>query len=543
MNRWLLGGCFGLLAVSLGACTDVQSPTAPGGDPVSSHGGTKTPDLLEKIVNGRVESGYPAVGALEIGGLCTGTLIADKWVVSAAHCFADGFNGGNFMIGNSVNDRGARRVRIARAYVHQGYDANRLINDIALVELAEPAGIAPMAIARTAPRVGEVVKYVGFGVSNGVNDTGLGIKRSVDIATTRVDAGTLRSDDPNHNTCRGDSGGPGMRVENGAEVVGTVTSWGDQECLQFGVNTRVDAYVDWIEGFVGAQNLAGADPNADPGGNPNPIDPGVNPVDPGAGGLSCADVFGCYDQCQDDACANACDTQASPTGGDLLNAVWDCADQAQCQDWACVEQQCANQLGACMADVGGGAGNPDPGVDPGLDPGAGVAGAAGGRCGELLDCTSGCNDQWCLQNCVASADPNAISDYNTLAVCSQQAGCSDWNCVQQRCGGQLNQCVGGGGAAIPGANPVDPGADPNDPWADPGAGGLPGGAGLGCADIFACFGTCQDDACYDSCIDRADGQAQNAFFAVDECAWSSGCQDDACVEQTCQQELVACFGY
>jgi hypothetical protein len=529
MNRWLLNGCFGLLAVGLGACTDVQAPTEPGSG--AGAGGTKTPDLLEKIVNGRVESGYPAVGALEIGGLCTGTLIADKWVVSAAHCFADGFNGGNFMIGNSVNDRGARRVRIARAYVHQGYDANRLVNDIALVELVESAGIAPMEIARTAPRVGESVKYVGFGVSDGIRDTGSGIKRSVDIGTTRVDATTLRSDDPNVNTCRGDSGGPGMRLENGVEVVGTVTSWGDQECQQFGVNTRVDAYVSWIEGIVGAQNLGGGGNPVDPGNNPDPIDP--NPVNPGAGGLSCSGVFDCYDQCQDDACANACDGQASANGSNLLNNLWACADQNQCPDWACVEQNCSNEYNICLADVG--AGNPDPGSDPGANPvDPGLAGAAGGSCGGLLDCTSNCNDQWCLQNCVASADPASITDYNTLAVCSQQAGCSDWNCVQQRCGGQLDQCVSAGGGAIPGANPVDPGA---------GGAGVPVGANLGCGDIFACFGTCQNDACYDQCIDRAGPQAQNAFFSLDDCAYFTGCQDNACVERFCADELVACFGY
>lgn len=67
------------------------------------------------------------------------------------------------------------------------------------------------------------------------------------IPITEVNPTELVYSKAGANTCVGDSGGPALaKNAAGVTVVIGVTSWGDDGCTDFGVDTRVDAYPTFI---------------------------------------------------------------------------------------------------------------------------------------------------------------------------------------------------------------------------------------------------------------------------------------------------------
>ncbi len=247
------------LALTLAACSSNTDPGTGGDDDM---GARET-----RIVGGSTFDGLPAVGTLLYNGSqhCTGTLIGPRKVLTAAHC-VDGFSANRmqFGIGPDVNNLQAV-VGVYSTEPHPGYNAYNITNDIAVVHLSSDAPVQPMGVVTSMDSswVGTQLFFVGYGANNGYNQTGYGIKRAVWMSISGVSTGTFRYEDPGKNTCNGDSGGPAFyRAADGTYLVAGVTSYGDQYCAQYGVDTRVDAYLDFL------------DVDADPGDpDPDPVDP------------------------------------------------------------------------------------------------------------------------------------------------------------------------------------------------------------------------------------------------------------------------------
>jgi secreted trypsin-like serine protease len=204
------------------------------------------------IIGGTATTKYAAVGALVENGepFCTGTVIAPRIVLTAAHCLV-GLRAANvrFTLGASAYAP-TKKLKVARLRPHPAFDDAEGQHDIGIVELAEDAGVAPIPRNTTkldSSWLGKSVTFVGYGVTNASTGAGVGTKRSVVMPITDIQPTEFVYEKTGANTCSGDSGGPALaKNAAGVTVVIGVTSWGDDLCKDFGVDTRVDAYRTFI---------------------------------------------------------------------------------------------------------------------------------------------------------------------------------------------------------------------------------------------------------------------------------------------------------
>ncbi|MEV0895279.1 S1 family peptidase [Actinoplanes sp. NPDC049802] len=188
---------------------------------------------------------------------CSGALVAERWVITAGHCFRDGD-------GRRVDRAVARRTVavIGRADLrgHDGYEVEVVTvrqaddTDVALAELARPVtGVTPIRLSTGAPHVGEVLRLTGFGLA--VRDGTIGPTDRMQTGRFTVDAvgDTLieasgAAPRPDTSPCPHDSGGPYFRElpDGTAELVAVVS--GGPGCPHPGpdLGARTDGLADWI---------------------------------------------------------------------------------------------------------------------------------------------------------------------------------------------------------------------------------------------------------------------------------------------------------
>lgn len=216
-------------------------------------GTSSTTDSPEAVVlKGHRDKGDAAVVMMSSNMMtCTGTVIAPKYVLTAAHCV--GANGD--LRSHSVHVDG---IKVVRFHVPDGAveetERNRWDHDVAVLELATPTSITPIPVNFDAAALDDIdaIRTVGFGRS-GTNNDDSGVKRN---GVARVTHGTNFIDTVpgTGGICYGDSGGPALADVGGRETIIGVTSHVSQhECERGrGVFVRTDRQRDFLSRFVDA---------------------------------------------------------------------------------------------------------------------------------------------------------------------------------------------------------------------------------------------------------------------------------------------------
>ena len=206
--------------------------------------------------------------------LCSGSLIEQDIIVTAAHCVSPNTSAMQIIFGQDINQAvakvpvvGAIKNPIYRGLRSKGVDQG----DIAVLRIAAPLppgfhAAQPMPQGQ-ALQSGQPVMLAGFGITDATTHAGAGVLRKVIV---RIDQPKLGNTevilDQTHGqgACHGDSGGPAfIQGPNGAPLLFGVTNRGypdsaPDDCAHEAVYTNILAYTDFIQKSIaqlhGARN-------------------------------------------------------------------------------------------------------------------------------------------------------------------------------------------------------------------------------------------------------------------------------------------------
>jgi len=212
---------------------------------------------------------------------CGASVIADTWVMTAAHCLYDKrgelLMAADFKVAvnaDRLSDPDVNELLVTNVFVHPEYDhtANNPHSDIALIELATASGITPVKLS-TKPSdllIGLQATVIGWGAvdnSDPANPSYPDWAHEVDVPVVSMDicnapASYANAIFPNQlcagfaeggrDSCVGDSGGPLIVTYEGVVQQIGIVSFGYGCALPdfYGIYSDVPYFIGWINQYV-----------------------------------------------------------------------------------------------------------------------------------------------------------------------------------------------------------------------------------------------------------------------------------------------------
>ena len=229
--------------------------------------------LAEAIMNGTVMTGQESFAPAVVGlgrktaqgyhVFCTGTLLDESTVITAAHCLfsrdANRRDGDLYVVfGLTEKNGGLEARKMVCKIVHEKYVSAHKNDEIDIFEIAlaqfegsVPAGHHPLPFLPDDQALQERAKVTlaGYGFNNTNPPGGNGTLRYavVPLKDTHSALTEVVTDERCAGTCNIDSGGPGF-IKIGEEYfVWGITSRGDPGCVGIGHYTKIPSYRIWIQ--------------------------------------------------------------------------------------------------------------------------------------------------------------------------------------------------------------------------------------------------------------------------------------------------------